>query len=337
MEEFYELAKNDLVSEDIVVYSPKGELFTLPVGAVCLDFAYLVHTDLGNKAIGALVNNVKVPLLHRLSSGDICTIKIGKQQVARCSWIESVKTSRAKNGIKNICHTKIKELDRRVSKNMLALAFGFDYYELRDWLDNAKYTNILYRIPREKDFFIETIQKIKAESSLRAKSLFSRVVGIKIKKYHIEHFDFYSNQSISDVDYDVCCHPKKYDDIVAFYQKGKAVVHHKLCSHADELIAKHEPMLFVEWTKDETRTYKIVTSLQNKKGSLASLVNFLTTKGVNIASLSLGRSDGVTDYCEVEVEVKSDFKSFKDKISKSFKLIEFTDKNDAYKEEYITK
>lgn len=337
VEEFYELVKNDLVSEDIVVYSPKGELFTLPVGAVCLDYAYMVHTDLGNKAVGAIVNNKKVPLLHRLSSGDICGIKTGHQNIARCSWIDSVKTSRAKNCIKNICQHKLKELDRRVAKNILALTFGFDYYELRDWLDNAKYTGILFRIPREKDFFIETIQKIKTESSLRSKSIFSRVVGIKIKKYHIEHFDFYSNHSISDVEFDICCHPKKYDDIVAFYHKGKAVVHHKLCSHADELIGKHEPMLFVEWTKDETRVFKIVISLQNKKGTLAELVNFLTSKGVNISSLCLGKSEGITDYCEVEIEVKSDFKSFKDKISKSFKLIDFTDKNDAYREEYISK
>ena len=336
-EEYYELVKNDLVSEDIVVYSPKGELFSLPLGATCLDYAYLVHTELGNKAVEASVNNSKVPLLYRLSSGDICSIKIGESQIARCTWIDSVKTSRAKNGIKNLCIHKLKELDRRVAKNILALTFGFDYYELRDWLDNAKYTNLLYRVPREKDFYIETIQKIKTESSLRAKSIFSRIVGIKLKKYHVEHFDFYANYSVSTVEYDVCCHPKKWDDIVAFYQKGKAVIHHKLCSHADDLIAKHEPMLFVEWTKDEIRTFKVVVSLQNKKGSLSQFVTFLTSKGVNIASLSLGKSAGVTDYCEVEIEVKSDFKSIKDKINKSFKLIEFTDKNDAYKEEYIKK
>jgi len=62
--EFYEFAKNDLISEDIVVYSPKGELFTLPVGATVLDFAYAVHTEVGHKAKEAYVNNVKVPLIH---------------------------------------------------------------------------------------------------------------------------------------------------------------------------------------------------------------------------------------------------------------------------------
>jgi RelA/SpoT family (p)ppGpp synthetase len=336
-EEFYELAKNDLVSEDIVVYSPRCELFTLPVGAVCLDYAYQVHSELGNKAISALVNNVKVPLLHRLSSGDICSIIRGTEDIPRCSWMDSVKTSKAKNGIKSLCINKTKELDRRVAKNILATTFGFDYYELRNWLDIARYTVFLHRVPREKDFYIETVQKIKNESSLKTRNLLSRVVGIKIKKYHVEHFDFYSNHSIGDIEYDVCCHPKKWDDIVAFYQKGKAIIHHKLCSHADELIAKHEPMVFVEWTKDEIRTFKVVVSLQNKKGALAAFVNFLSGKNINIASMILGKSDGVVDYCVAEIEVKSDFKSIKDKMSKNFKLIEFTDKNDAYKEEFITK
>jgi GTP diphosphokinase / guanosine-3',5'-bis(diphosphate) 3'-diphosphatase len=331
-EEFYELVKNDLVSEDIVVYSPKGELFTLPVGATCLDYAYAVHTEVGNKAKEAIVNNVKTPLLHRLSSGDICTIKIDSVAIARCTWMDSVKTSRAKSGIRNLCVNKIKELDKRVAKNILALTFGFDYYELRDWLDNAKYTNLLYRVPREKDFYIETVQKIKTESSLKSKKIFTRIVGLKLRKYHLEHFDFYSPSAVNDVEYDVCCHPKKWDDIVAFYQKGKATIHHKLCSHADELIAKHEPMVYVEWTKDETRTFKVVVSLQNKKGALATLVNFLSSKALNISSISIGKSQGITDYCEVEIEVKNDFKSIKDKINKNFKLIEFTDKNDAYKE-----
>jgi len=335
VEEFYELAKNDLVSEDIVVYSPKGELFTLPVGATCLDYAYAVHTEVGNKAKEALVNNVKVPLLHRLSSGDICAIKTDGVPIARCTWIDSVKSSRAKNGIKNLCIHKIKELDRRVAKNILALTFGFDYYELRDWLDNAKYTSLLYRVPREKDFYIETVQKIKTESSLKSKKVFTRLVGLKLKKYHIDHFDFYSPSAVSEVEYDVCCHPKKWDDIVAFFQKGKATIHHKLCSHADELIAKHEPMVYVEWTKDEIRTFKVVVSLQNKKGALAALINFLSSKVLNIASISVGKSQGITDYCELELEIKNDFKSIKDKINKNFKLIEFTDKNDAYKEEFL--
>ena len=330
--EFYEFAKNDLISDDILVYSPKGALFSLPVGATPLDFAYAVHTEVGHKAKEAYVNNVKVPLIHTLNGGDICSIVVGEKPQARCTWIDNVKTSRAKHSIRALCTQKLKDLDRRVAKNILAHTFGFDYYELRSWLDEAKYSQVIYKIPRDKAYYQEFLKKIKEESSLKSRSLFTRIMGIKIKKYHFDHFDFYSNKPVSEVAFDVCCHPKKWDDIVAFYHKGKVTIHHKLCSHADELIAKHEPMIYAEWSKSEIRTFRVVVALENKKGALANFVGFLTKHGINISSLEIGRAKAFTEYCTAEIEIKHDFKSIKDKIGKNFKLIEFAFADDAYKE-----
>ncbi len=330
--EFYEFAKNDLISEDILVYSPKGELFSLPIGATALDFAYAVHTEVGHKAKEAYVNNVKVPLLHTLNSGDICAIVTSERPQPRCTWMDSVKTSRAKHSIRNLCAAKLKDLDRRVAKNILAHTFGFDYYELRSWLDDKKYSQIIFKIPRDKAYYQEFVKKIKEESSLKSRSLFTRIMGIKFKKYHFDHFDFYSNKPVTELAFDVCCHPKKWDDIVAFFHKGKATIHHKLCSHADEMIAKHEPMVFVEWSKAEIRTFKVVVALENQKGALAHFVGFLSKHGINIVSLEIGRAKAFTEYCTVEIEIKHDFKSIKDKIGRNFKLIEFAFSDDAYKE-----
>jgi RelA/SpoT family (p)ppGpp synthetase len=330
--EFYEFAKNDLISEDIVVYSPKGELFTLPVGATALDFAYTVHTEVGHKAKEAYVNNLKVSLLHTLNSGDICAIVTSDRPQPRCTWIDSVKTSRAKHSIRNLCASKLKDLDRRVAKNILAHTFGFDYYELRSWLDDKKYSQIIYKIPRDKAYYQEFVKKIKEESSLKSRSLFTRIIGIKIKKYHFDHFDFYSNKPVTELSFDVCCHPKKWDDIVAFFHKGKATIHHKLCTHADEMIAKHQPMVFAEWSKSEIRTFKAVVALENHKGSLAGFVSFLAKHNINIVALEIGKAKAFTEYCTVEIEIKHDFKSIKDKIARNFKLIDFAFADDAYKE-----
>ncbi len=330
--EFYEFAKNDLISEDIVVYSPKGELFTLPVGATVLDFAYAVHTEVGHKAKEAYVNNVKVPLIHTLNSGDICNIITDSKPQARCTWIDNVKTSRAKHSIRGLCALKLKELDRRVAKNILAHTFGFDYYELRSWLDDTKYSQVIYKIPRDKAYYQEFVKKIKEESSLKSRSLFTRIMGIKIKKYHFDHFDFYSNKPITELSFDVCCHPKKWDDIVAFFHKGRATIHHKLCSHADELIAAHQPMLYAEWSKSEIRTFRVVVALENHKGALASFVLFLAKHDINIVALEIGKTKAFTEYCTAEIEIKHDFKSIKDKIGKNFKLIDFAFSDDAYKE-----
>ncbi|DAB29427.1 MAG TPA: bifunctional (p)ppGpp synthase/hydrolase, partial [Sulfurimonas sp. UBA12504] len=89
VEDFYELIKNDLYSDDISVFSPTGDPFMLPRGAVALDFAYAVHTEVGNKADSCLINRVKSSLLTEVKNGDIIKIKLADEIVTRCSWIDA--------------------------------------------------------------------------------------------------------------------------------------------------------------------------------------------------------------------------------------------------------
>lgn len=332
VEEFYELAKNDLYSDEIFVFSPKGKAYALPTGATALDFAYAVHTDLGNKAQDAYINNIRAPLLQELKLGDICQIIKAEEDIPRCTWINAVKTSRAKKAMKEVCSHKMRYIDRRVAKNILAHTFGYDYFKLRNWLDTTKYVDSVHRVAKDHQYYIDMVKKITEETSIRSKSLFTRLMGIKIKKFHIEHLDFYSAKTVSEVRFDVCCQPKKHDDIVAFYQKGKALIHHKLCASADKMIAKHEPMVFVEWAVDKVRSYSLVVSLQNKKGALAEFVGFLAKNDVNIVSLEIGNSVNPTEYCTAIVEIKSDFKAVREKIARQFKLIELASTDDAFRE-----
>jgi GTP diphosphokinase / guanosine-3',5'-bis(diphosphate) 3'-diphosphatase len=124
VEEFYSDAKQDLYSEEIVVYSPKGNTFALPRGATALDFAYLIHTDVGNTAIESYINNVKVPLLTELKSSDIISIKTTDHQIPRCSWVDMVQTTRAKKAIKLLCGTRLKEIDEASGKNIINTIFS---------------------------------------------------------------------------------------------------------------------------------------------------------------------------------------------------------------------
>ena len=112
IEEFYNDAKQDLYNEEIIVYSPKGNLFTLPRGATAYDFAYEVHTGIGNRALKATINNANKPLLTQLKSGDIVSIQTGNNLIPRCSWLDMVHTSKAKKSIKYLCSKKINEIDR---------------------------------------------------------------------------------------------------------------------------------------------------------------------------------------------------------------------------------
>ncbi|RUM66320.1 MAG: hypothetical protein DSZ03_01415 [Sulfurimonas sp.] len=95
VEDFYELIKNDLYSEDISVFSPKGKAYTLPRGAVALDFAYAVHTQIGERASGALVNKKQASLLTELKNGDLVRIITADHPIYHCTWIDAVKTSKS--------------------------------------------------------------------------------------------------------------------------------------------------------------------------------------------------------------------------------------------------
>lgn len=334
VEEFYEMAKNDLFSEELFVYSPKGDIFTLPRGATVLDFAYAVHTQVGNKATEGYVNKQKVPLLHPLKNGDICRIETAKLEIARCSWLEAVKTTKAKVGIKTLCASKSRELDRRVGKNILATLLDCDYTTLRSWLDDRGYSDELYKVVKSMEYIDDIIKIVKEESTIRSTSFFNRITRTaKRKKWIVDSFTFYSDKSVTDVGFDLCCHPKHGDEVVAFYNKGKATIHHKYCTHADEQILHHLPMVFVKWSTQVRTLYKLVVSLENKKGQLASFVSFLAKEGVNISYMKIGESGAArfVDLCELEIEYAGEQKKLKEKISNRYKLIEFVPKKDAYK------
>jgi GTP pyrophosphokinase len=123
IEEFYNDAKQDLYSDEIVVYSPKGDIFTLPRDVTLLDFAYEVHTDVGNKAISGTINKIKKPLLTQLQSGDIVSVETGEYTLPRCSWFDMVTTSKAKKSIKHLCSKRINDIDELTGKNIINTIF----------------------------------------------------------------------------------------------------------------------------------------------------------------------------------------------------------------------
>ncbi|MEJ2373602.1 MAG: RelA/SpoT family protein [Sulfurimonas sp.] len=127
VEDFYELIKNDLYSEDISVFSPIGDAFTLPRGAVLLDFAYAVHTDIGNRAVAGVINKSKTSLLTELNNGDIVKVITGDEIETRCSWIDAVKTSKAQTNIKIHCNSRIRDVNAKSAINIIATVMNLNH------------------------------------------------------------------------------------------------------------------------------------------------------------------------------------------------------------------
>ena len=334
VEEFYELAKSDLFSEDITVFSPKGDYFTMPKGSVALDFAYAIHSEVGINATEALVNKQKASLLTILKNGDIVKIVKDDKPHLHCSWMDTVKTSKAKEGIRSSCRARIKETDTLSAYNILGTLFSQESMAMKDLMEQMDHNDSVYKIPVQLDYYKETIHKV-ADYMGTKEVRFWELLKKGYKKPYVkelEHFTFFTNKPIDGVEFDYCCHPKVGDQIVAFYKGSKAIIHHKLCKKAYEKILKGEAMIFVRWSGSKLSRYRLTISLQNRKGILADLLAKLSTLDLNILSIELGiRNSEQAEFCQIEVESSEPKKQeLAEKISQKFKLIEIISLDDAY-------
>lgn len=329
IEEFYQETKDNLYTQEIIVYSPKGEVYTLPVGSTAYDFAFAVHSNIGKKAISCYINKIKKPLLTELKSTDIVSIELSDEVMVRCSWYDMVKTSRAKKQIKLLCTHRQKEIDELSGKNIINTVFSRYYTNV---------TNIfpvegLHKIPQILDFFRHTKQVIE-KNIIRDTGLMTRfkILTSKIKEFKFDNILIYSNFSISSVSFDHCCHPKFGDDIVAFKNGNEAILHHKMCDKAYEKIKTNQQMVFCRWTKNSVYQYKMVISIPNTKGELAKVLTYMAENEFYILGVEFGRQKhSYIQYCDIEFEInRSNIDEVKKIIEKKVKVIEFFSKKDAY-------
>ncbi|MRI59111.1 MAG: bifunctional (p)ppGpp synthase/hydrolase [Epsilonproteobacteria bacterium] len=332
IEEFYELVKNDLYSEDISVFSPKGDVFTLPRGAVALDFAYAVHTDVGNRAKVAYINKQKATLLSELKNGDIVRIELAEEPILRCSWIDAVKTSKAKEQMRLLCRQKYKEINARAAVNMLASELRIEPDQMRQWLLAHGLEHSLHRIATEINYLKEVKNRYLSEYRKSKGMLYLLAPKhVKLEPRELDNFIIHTSHPITHVEFDYCCHPKRGDEIVAFKEGHTAIVHHKMCHRAQKLIDEGRPMLFIEWKAQTLPRYKLIALLPDRKGALAQFLSYLSKLDINIVSIELGKNVEQTNLCEMEIEAKEvDMDYLRKKIAQKVKIIEFINSQDAY-------
>ncbi|MDB2405386.1 RelA/SpoT family protein [Arcobacteraceae bacterium] len=333
-EEFYDDAKQDLYSEDIIIYSPKGDIFTFPRGATAFDFAYEIHTDVGNYAMEAMINKIKKPLLTQLKNGDIVSIITNNHIIPRCTWQDMVQTTKAKKSIKILCHNRLKHIDDLSSRNIINTIFSRYKDSIVDELKNEDVKNIqkiVYNLDHLKQVK-NTIQKhIRDTDGFLARL---KVQTLSLKKIRFDNVLIYSNFSINSVSFEHCCHPKFGDDIVALKENKDVTIHHKMCETAYKKMKKNNQMIYTDWVKDKFYRYKMVVSLPNVRGELARLLTYLSVDHeATILLVEYGKDKYASNqYCTIDFEIKDDNKEkVKTFIEQKTKIIEFYLAIDAYK------
>ncbi|RAX58604.1 penta-phosphate guanosine-3'-pyrophosphohydrolase [Helicobacter monodelphidis] len=333
IEEFYELAKNDLYREDIVVFSPDGDTYTLPVGAVVLDFAYAVHTDIGNHAKKAMVNNQQVSLLTVLKSGDIVKIITVDKPIVRPSWGDAVKTSKAKHQIRITTAARYKEVERLSAFNIIATIFGKTPQEIADFVNTAKLESSIHRACTDLIYLKELESRI--ENSIKKDAnlfMLLKIKILKLKEYVFDSFLICSNYNISETLFDYCCHPKFGDEVIALKSGSKAFIHHKLCERALGEIERGAKMLYVSWIEDAMQRFVVIVALENQKGILANFLQFLAKNDMNVLSIDVGgRKNSYSAHSEIHIECHdTDVKTLKKLLSQKFRIIDVYSLKDAY-------
>ncbi|MGM0533575.1 MAG: RelA/SpoT family protein [Campylobacterota bacterium] len=330
VEEFYELAKNDLFSNDVTVLSPNGDQYTLPRGAVALDFAYMIHSEVGQRAKAVYINKERATLLTELKNGDVIRIDTADEPIYRCSWIDTVQTSRARHVMKIDCRHRIKEVDMQVGYKLLQTAIQRD--DLASWVQQKELEKNLYKVPNKTAFFKNIVKSyLNDNKDFKFLPLFQR--NKKLKSLRKDNFIFVTNRYISSVEFDYCCHPKYGDPVVAFLEGSKAAIHHKLCKNAYSMLQdSNKQMVFVQWTEDRLHKYNLIISLKNEKGSLAKVLQKIAEIDINVLSIQLGAAySEQANFCEMKVESK--YKSsdeLREVLEHKIKLVELISAKDAY-------
>lgn len=334
VEEFYELVKNDLYSEDILIFSPDGDPYTLPREAVALDFAYAIHSEVGNSATGCLVNKTKASLLTELNNGDLVKIETDIEPVTRCSWIDSVKTSRAKSNMRLVCTQRLRMINALAGISILSTILKLNQTRIKEWLEKNNFLDSVYKVANNSEHLKKLLKAYLAEIQKNSRFQgFLKRHKFKLKEYSFGSVDVLSNTFISDMVFDYCCHPKVGDEIIAFKIGTKAHLHHKLCQHAFDLIESKTDMLSVQWSSQKIYHYHLIVSLHNAKGALAQFLQFLARIDIDLISIELGKDkkDHV-HYCEIEMQSKEgDLMKLRKKIDSKYKIIQLIRTDDAYR------
>ncbi len=305
-EEFMEFLKMDLFLGEIFVFTPKGDVKQLPVGATPIDFAFAVHTEVGFHCAGAKVNGRIAPLSRELRNGDTVEILTSSRKSPSRDWLAFVKTSRARQRIRQWIRQQEHDesvklgrefLDRELKKLRVRLPGDDKLQEAADELDYPDFEHVLAALGRGdigpsaviKRLFPE---KEVAEARRKASSPLQRIAR-KIRKSD-------KGVRIQGVDnlmvrYSQCCQPVPGDDVIGYVTAGRGVsIHRKDCPNVLNLSQDPERRVEIEWTAEQGDRFfvKLYTRGTDRRGVLSDIAQAITDTGTNIQHADIRAIDG---------------------------------------------
>ena len=317
-EEFLEHTKLQMYNDQVFVFSPKGDLISLPKGAMPLDFAFSLHTDVGSTCMGVKINNSIKPLKTPLKNGDQVEIICDTKNTILPEWLNLSITGKAKACIKRFVHLKEDEEFRILGKNILKNTFknekiSFNEKNLASIFEKLNINSnekLYFEIGTGNIIPSDVISAMFPEKKIINKSkkiiLFNKLkIKKEKKKPSIILKGLTSGMSIH---YANCCHPIPGDDVVAFTMPGKGLmVHLKVCEELNTKKNSKINFVNVSWDLNEFNQTSFICELnveiKNEVGSLGELTSVLAGSKSNIRNLKITERNIDFFILNIEIDV----------------------------------
>lgn len=331
-DEFVNTVKNELLSDNIYVYTPKGDVFELPKEATPIDFAYKVHSKIGETMVGALVNDVIAPLDTQLKSNDIVKIITNKNSKPSKEWLLMAKTSQAKN--------KIKSYFSKIDKNE-AIEKGKDLFikEVRKRKipissinDNMKDIISKLKVKDENEMYYNFgtgnfSVKITLNSIFKNELEKEDFMLDKINNRNIDENDYKNDFIVGNIDNvkvstAKCCYPIKGDEIIGYITRGNGiVVHSKNCKNLNLL---EDRFIDIKWNKKVDKKYDCLLNITTikKDNILIDIINKASSLNISIVKINtINNLDNIMYEISIKVSDIDTLKKYKNTLNQNKDII----------------
>jgi len=328
--EFMHSLKMALFPDEVYIFTPRGDVKAFPKGATPIDFAYSIHTDVGNQCVGAKVNRNIVPLKYKLQNGDTVDIITQPGHHPSKDWLKYAVTSRAISKIKQWIKTEERDKSIAIGRDVLEREFKKVHLKLNQAARTDEFKEIL---AEQSLATADDLLALIGYGKISAKYIVNRIMPEeevkeeipveKQKKKTKKSAD--AGISITGVD-DVmvrfarCCTPLPGDDVVGYITRGRGVsVHVATCPVVQEM--DPERLVDVKWNIGQKQAFPVNIRVIciDKRGLLSELSNVISNLGINISSANIDTVRGENATCDFELDV-SDLDQFNTLVSALRKL-----------------
>ncbi|HEY5654678.1 MAG TPA: bifunctional (p)ppGpp synthetase/guanosine-3',5'-bis(diphosphate) 3'-pyrophosphohydrolase [Woeseiaceae bacterium] len=286
-EEFMESVKVDLFPDKIYVFTPRGDILPLPKGATTVDFAYAVHTDVGNRCVAAKIDRQLVPLRTRLTNGQTVEIVTAKGAKPNPNWVNFVTTAKARSAIRNYMKNMRRSEAIDLGKRLLDKS-------LKDLDSSLRKIGKLRMAKAVKDLGLKDADTLYEQLGL-GERLAQLTAGYLLGTDESAPMTPRSSVSIAGtegmvVSYAKCCHPLPGDEVMGYLSSGRGIViHRNVCGNLSKFRKQPEKWLNVNWEKSIQREFssQIQVETESHMGVLAEVAATIADAGSNIEQVSV--------------------------------------------------